>query len=160
MVLWGAFNITLISDFRNKRDITLLKFFENKYISYSGNDEHSSIFQHMPALIIEKTDSTQQLCGYTCKHAYIYSKESKNERHEIFYTNSIGNKNPNFNNPYKTLDGVMLQFHLQLGNISMELIADNISNEETPDKEFAINGTYQPTTTENMNKLIDKILEN
>lgn len=154
----GMFSISLISDFKESKDITMVKFFDNKYVHYCGKNEESSIFDYME---IEKIKSENQpvkdYLDYQAIKANVY--EEGLEPYAIFYTNEIGVSNPNRNNPFRDVDGVLLEFQLQLLQLRMNLVATKIESKEVLNSEFGVSDDYSSISRESMVLILNKMLE-
>lgn len=154
----GLFGISLISDFENSKDITMVKFFDNKYVHYCDKNEQSSLFDYMKVeKIRNKNDSTKNYSGYEAKTARVYEEDKP--PYTIFYTDEFGVSNPNRNNPFREVDGVLLEFQLQLLQLRMNLVAQQIEHKEIPDEAFEVSDEYTNISRESMILILNKMLE-
>lgn len=154
----GLLSIALISDFQKSKDITMVKFFDNKYVHYCDKNEISSLFKHMNVHHIEpKSDTSMIYEGYEVKTAKVL--EEGVEPYTIYYTDKIGVSNPNRNNPFSDVDGVLLKFQLQLLQLRMNLTARKIDPEQIPDEEFEVPDEYKSISQESMVLILNKMLE-
>lgn len=154
----GLFSISLISDFSSSKDITLVKFFDNKYVHYSDKNEQSSIFEYMEInriRSIKETDKTYS--GYQAQSAKVFEKGR--EPYVIYYTDELGVSNPNRNNPFRDVNGVLLEFQLQLLQLRMNLTANDIEKKEIKDEHFEVSDDYTPISKESMILILSKMLE-
>ncbi len=154
----GVFSISLISDLRKNKDITLVKFFDSKYVHYGDKNEHSCIFDHVNIESLQFTESETNVAGYKALSAKIKEEGLKNP-YEILYTKDIANVSPNINNPFNEIDGVLLHFELQLNQLRMSLDASEVKGENVNEEIFSVPEDYKEISRENMCLLLDKILE-
>jgi hypothetical protein len=55
----------------------------------------------------------------------------------LYYTNEIQLLHPNLNNPFKEIDGVLLEFSVTLAGIEMKFIANKIRSISVEEKRFS-----------------------
>lgn len=154
----GVFSISLISDLRKNKDVTLVKFFDSKYVHYGDKNEHSCIFDHVNIESLQLLKEEKNIVGYNAIAAEITEK-GLNKPYEILFTKDIAAVNPNTNNPFYEIEGVLLHFELQLNQLRMSLDATEVNKEAVSDILFTIPEEYKEVTRENMCLLLDKILE-
>jgi len=108
-------------------------------------------------LRIEKLEETKKILGYTCKKAIIKSS-ALSEPFAVYYTNEIGIDNPNINNPFREIDGVLLEFQVKLNNINMKFIATEISQSRVCEDLFTIPSGYQKVSYDIMSATMNSYL--
>lgn len=154
----GVFSISLISDLKKNKDVTLVKFFDSKYVHYGEKNEHSCIFDHVNIASLTFNETHKDKLGFSANTAEIKEK-GQTKPYEILFTNEIGAINPNSNNPFAEIEGVLLHFELQLNQLRMSLDATEIDSKEISEELFSIPEDYKVVSRENMCLLLDKILE-
>ena len=98
-----------------------------------------------------------RLIGLLCQKANVSIANSTKTFYILYYSN-IGFHNPNTNTPYEKIDGLLLDFIIQLKNIDMRLVAKNIEGKEMSDSEFAIPGGYKFISKSKMEEIITTLL--
>jgi hypothetical protein len=74
----------------------------------------------------------------------------------LYYTNEIQLLHPNLNNPFKEIDGVLLEFSVTLAGIEMKFIANKIRSISVEEKRFSLPEGYLSITEEQMQEEINK----
>jgi hypothetical protein len=115
-------------------------------------------FSTMKGMVIKKTSKTSEICGLNCKNAVVSFPSDPNKVYDIWYTNEIKVKNPNSVTPYKDIDGVLMSFFYFMGNTVLHFEAENVYKKEIPDKTFERKEKFQPTTKENMEDIILRMI--
>jgi hypothetical protein len=93
-----------------------------KYM-YLENTLTKELVNSFPKYEIEYTDEEDTLLGFTIKKAWASHPEIG--RKEVWYTNDIELKHPNWYNPYRDLDGVLMQYSILQFGVIMEFKAHN-----------------------------------
>lgn len=84
---------------------------------------------------------TKQILDYECKHAFIIDKNN-NTSLDLYYTDEIGNKNPNLNTFYEPIKGTLMELQLEVNGIPMLLEANDVIPKEIPAHFFSIPEDY------------------
>ncbi len=154
----GLFSISLISDFKNSKDITMVKFFDNKYVHYCDKNEESSIFEYMNIQNIKTNQqSITDYLGFDARKAQVFEKEL--DPYYIYFTDEIGVSNPNRNNPFRDVNGVLLEFQLQLLQLRMNLTAKEVEQKTITNDEFTVSDEYTTVSRESIILILNEMLE-
>mgnify|MGYP006278507273 CR=1 FL=1 len=105
---------------------------------------------------IEKTEETKEIAGYSTKKVVAKYKNDYGETEELtmYYTPKIGNKAINFDNPYmKEIDGMVLQYEIKQGGMTMQFTADNIEQTKLKETDFLIPEDYEKLTEEELKQM-------
>jgi len=151
----GFFSLTGISDYKKGKDYALLKILEKKYIYEKNSGEGSFGYKELPGMNIKYVNETKIIAGYKCKKALITLPDSTLDTMIVYYTDQINIKNPNWNNPFKQINGVLLEFQMEQFNIKTKITANYVKSIEVPDKEFEIPSGYKRVTKREMDKVIN-----
>ena len=122
-------------------------------------NELSPGFSKMPEMIIEYGNEVKNICGFECKPAIISFPSSDMKSFTVYYTNEILIKNPNSSNPYINIDGVLLEFHLNLSKVEMKLTAKSVSFKQISSDEFKDKPNFKRVPGEFITTVLDKIME-
>ncbi len=154
----GLFSISLISEFNNSKDITMVKFFDNKYVHYCDKNEVSSIFEYMNIKNIKTNNqTTSDYLGFDAKTAQVFEKGL--EPYNIYFTDEIGVSDPNRNNPFRDINGVLLEFQLQLLQLRMNLTAKKVEQKTVTNDVFTVPDEYTTVSRESIILILNKMLE-
>ena len=157
--MFGYFKITNIINHRNSSNLTYLQVLDKRYYYQGEMNELSPGFSKMPEMIIEYGNEVKNICGFECKSAIISFPSSDMKSFTVYYTNEIPIKNPNSSNPYINIDGVLLEFHLNLSRVEMKLTAKNVSFKQISSKEFKNKPNFKKVPREFITTVLDKIME-
>jgi len=157
--MFGYFKITNIINHRNSSNLTYLQVLDKRYYYQGEMNELSPGFSKMPEMIIEYGNEVKNICGFECKSAIISFPSSDMKSFTVYYTNEILIKNPNSSNPYVNIDGVLLEFHLNLSRVEMKLTAKNVSFKQISSKEFKNKPNFKKVPREFITTVLDKIME-
>jgi len=156
---FGFFNISNITDYSKSVNWTFLKVYGHKYLYAGKREEIAPGFGGMADIEIEYTDTIINICGYECKQAIIHLPNSIEGPLKVFYTKELGLKHLNSSNPYGEINGVMLEFYLTLSTLKMKLVAESVVEKQIPDKFFRRQGDFKRITKGQMEKLLDRLME-
>jgi GLPGLI family protein len=101
-------------------------------------------------MIITLTDQTKEIAGYVCNHARVTFANDSTKNFDIFYTDKIGIKEPNWCTPFHEIKGVLMEAQVNKFNIDMHMVATEVVAEEYPEDDFIISHEYQPITVQEM----------
>lgn len=155
----GIFSISIITDRKKGKNITLLKIFDKRYYYQGDAREAACCFGDFGDLVFTKTEEQIQIASLPAQRVKVSSSNLQIEPFDVYYTNAIKSHNTNITTPYEEIDGVLLKFNLKLNNIAMEITAENVSLKEVKDDEFEIPSNYKPVSREQMSKLINALME-
>lgn len=156
----GIFHMAAISIPKKDENTALLKILNKKYLYQSLITNGKSFgYDEMPGMKITLVnDSIKTIAGYKCHKAIVSFSDTTKTPFDIFYTNDIELKNPNRNNPFREIDGVLLQYQMCFQNIRMLLAAKKIEGIEIPDEAFEVPDGYETVNREIMQKTINDLM--
>jgi len=157
--MFGYFKIINIINHRNSSNLTYLQVLDKRYYYQGEMNELSPGFSKMPEMKIEYGDEVKNICGFECKPAIISFPSSDIKSFTVYYTNEIPIKNPNTSNPYVDIDGVLLEFQLNLSKVEMKLTAKSVSFKQISSKEFKNKSNFKRVPGEFITTVLDKIME-
>lgn len=105
--------------------------------------------------IVEPTNETKEIAGYVCKKANIHYGDERTKANPIvvYYTNEIGNNKLFYDNEYRNLDGIPLEFNYKYQGMNMLLTAVKIEKSKVSNREFEVPSDYKVTTPEEVRKM-------
>ena len=155
----GFFNLVNVSDLKNYRNTTYLKFIDKKYIYQGKKRETPCCFGKLEGMLLEFTDRTKEVEGFECKHAMASFPDDHIEPFDIWYTEEIPLDHPNGNSPFRDVPGVMLEFNSLLGDVTIHMQATRYEAIQLNDKDFRPPQDYRPVTKAEMEKIIHALLD-
>lgn len=152
----GFFKLVNIINFNTKRCTTVLEILNSKYVSFGGRGSKICCFEPMKKMKIIETGIKKNLQGL---NAYKIQIQLPEEKFDIYYTKDIALPYPNFNNDYKEVNGVLLDFRLKMAGTYMQFILEKFEINNSEDKiKIELPNKYRIVTREQMNELIKKLL--
>ncbi|MBK8806904.1 MAG: hypothetical protein IPO21_09755 [Bacteroidales bacterium] len=156
----GFFLAAYISNSETKENTILFKLMNEKYYCSTKHGEPTIGFDEFPNMVLEETKETKEIMGLKAKKVHVTFKDNSLAPFDLFYTTDLNVENPNWNNPYRDIKGVPLDFRVKLMGISMHITLREVKFEEVKFEEFSIPEGYNKTTPEELYKTIKGILQN
>jgi hypothetical protein len=105
--------------------------------------------------IVEVTTETKEIAGYLCKKANIHygDEQSKANPTVVYFTDQIGNNKIFYDNEYRTLPGIPMEFNFKMQGMSMQLVASSVEKGKVSNKDFEIPSDYKETTPEELRQM-------
>lgn len=105
--------------------------------------------------IVEPDGETKEIAGYVCKKANIHfgDEKSKAAPSVVYYSEELGNNQIFYDNEYRNLKGIPLEFKYKMQGMSMLLTASKIEPGKVKDKEFNIPSDYKETSPQDLMKM-------
>lgn len=133
---------SFISNLENKDVLHLFKLMDKKFATvYSGEDVAG--IEEIQNIKINHTGKTKEIAGYTCEQALITFIDDENTSFEIYYTDQLKLNSPNWSTPYKSIDGVLMQYRLKRYNLTMDFTAKKVRKAELTEKDFQKPADYK-----------------
>ena len=151
----GIVSFTHIQNYRERKNITLVKVLNKKYMYIEKINDKSLFFEDLPGLKIEEQDTIVEICGFKSKKAKIVVPDPNVKPFYIYYTDDIIINNVNAQTPFKSIDGVLLEFQIKLYDMPMKLTAKKIQAAEIPSEDFEIPEGYESINKKTMAEIID-----
>jgi hypothetical protein len=148
----GMSNVT-ITDAKAKTVTSLIDAMGQKYAMKLSEEDINKEAEEVPEIEINKTDQTKEIAGLSCQVTKLVFKDKKGERidSEICLSKEFSVSNANWSNPqYKDVDGLMLEYEMEQGQMKMKLKAKSVKEEAVADSMFEIPAEYEHKTLEEM----------
>ena len=156
---YGTFKIINIINYDKKESYSILQILDRKYIYISDINSESFGYSAMGKSKIDFNDKVKIIAGYTCNKATAiyqnYLKET-NDTVDIYYANSIKIDNPNSNNPFSEIKGVLMEFTLNMTNINMKFTAEKVNPKKISSEIFNIPKGFKPVSKKELEEVINK----
>lgn len=151
----GIVSFTHIQNFKEKKNITLVKVLNKKYKYVEKINDKSLFFEDLPNMQIELQDTVVEICGFKSKKAKVTIPESNVDPFFIYYTDDIIINNVNAQTPFKSVKGVLLEFQLKLYDMPMRLTARKVQEAEVSADDFEIPEGYASINKKTMIEIIE-----
>jgi hypothetical protein len=152
--LFGTFKLIYVINESSKSNLTLLQILDKKYVYPSGMDEMAFGYKEMKKVKIQYTNKLKKIAGYKCKHAKAIFENGIMDTIDIYYTNDIALFNANLNNPFKEINGVLMEFSVNLVDINMKFTAKKVIDKKIDDKLFILPKGFVKISENKMHELI------
>lgn len=152
----GIFSSCLITDVSEGENTTLMKLSDKKYYYISSINE-PFIGKENDSISIRNSDEFKEIGGYKCYKSEVEVSNSENNTFDIYYTEELKLKYPNINSPFKDLQGVLMEFQMEINSIEMKLTFNNINTNKVPDSVFSIPAGYNLISRTEMEKILSEI---
>jgi len=156
---FGTFKLMYITDYESGKNSSVLRILDKKYIYSADTSQLPAGYNDMENIKITKLDSTVNIIGYKCKVARCYCPAISKDDLMIYYTYDIKIKNPNSNNPFKDIDGVLMGFQVKLAGINMKFIAKEVIKEEVSDSEFVAPEGFKSVSKSELEEVLKSFQE-
>lgn len=147
----AIFSTSLLANNKDKKVTHLVKI-ANKYSGLEMDSmEIMEEYGRKPeGMSITPTDQTKQIAGYNCKHAKVTFESDSTKNFDIYYTEEIDLRDPNWCTPFHEIKGVLMEAQVNKFNIDMHMVATEVVSEEYPAEDFQITNEYEPITVTEM----------
>jgi GLPGLI family protein len=155
---FGLFNICNVVNTDKKTNITYLNVLDKKFYYEGDYNEPAVGFGSIPRLKIRQGKQTKEICGYIAKEAFVLLPDN-NVPIPVYYTSDIPIKNPNRATPYRDINGVLLEFYLNVSSLKMKLTATGIYFKNIDDNYFARRKGYVKVSRKQLEEILNKLME-
>jgi len=138
----GTFKLIYINSSVKHKNYSLFQMMDKKYYYEAESNDLSFGYQNMKNMKIVFTKPEKKISGYDCKQAIASFPGEKNNKIKIYYTQDINLKKPNMNNPFHDIDGVLMEFTVNLMGINMNLKSRKVSSKKLDPQIFEIPNGY------------------
>jgi len=152
---FGTFKLSYILNSLQEKNFTLLQIMDKKYIYQADINNLAFGYQNMRNIKIQYTNKEKTIAGYKCKHAIANFQDGQNDSINLYYTDEINLQKPNLNNPFREIDGVLMEFTVKLVGINMKFLTNKVRQKETNPRLFEIPNGYTRITLHEMEKLVE-----
>jgi hypothetical protein len=148
----GMFATAFVSNPQNRTLTQMVKLLNKKYWLTEGakdieKDNNDYNFN------IRETADTKMIAGLKCKRAIVHHKSGDTPDFDIYYTNELEIKDPNFANPFNKIDGVLMEYQIKKFGLEMKFVATSVTKESVNEKIFEVPADYKKISKKEMNDL-------
>lgn len=149
------FKFIYITNHEKGQNITLFQILDKKYSYLADTSEVAFGYKANNKAKIIFTSKEKTISGYKCHNALAIFPNSLDTL-EIYYTNELGIENPNCNNPYKQIKGVLMEFSVKMMGINMKFIENSIKHVKVDAELFTLPKGYNLVSKAEMERIIDE----
>jgi hypothetical protein len=134
----------------------MIKVFDKKYLYQSTKNEMPIFFNPATKYKIKFANDTFRLAGLLCRDANI-TDDQTNKTFKIAYT-TVDVNYPNKGTPYEKIDGLLMDFRLQMKSLNMQLKATKVEEKIISEDEFRIPKGYKLISRRQMEDIFTTLL--
>ena len=151
----GIFRMAGVNNVEKKKKSALLKIMNKKYLYQVDGNSDGFGFNPMKDKKIEFTEETKEIAGYKCKKANVTWSDYS---FIVYYTDEISIDEPNWNNPFPEIEGVLLEYQYEMFDIKTKVTATSVKKEEVEDSVFEIPEGYKNVSKKEMEDVINDLM--
>ncbi|MFB6258831.1 MAG: hypothetical protein ABEH38_09065 [Flavobacteriales bacterium] len=154
----GMFKMRILSNNKKKILHQTVDMMKEKLMVELNEHGAKQMLDRFPALKIISTPHRDTLGGLPCKKALGLFAPADQPQMDIYHTDRIALKNPNWWSQFHELDGVLMGYEVMRFGKRMRLRATKVEAKEIPDKAFSTK-EYEKVSLKEMNKTMQKLMK-
>ncbi|KAF0195831.1 MAG: hypothetical protein FD166_2797 [Bacteroidetes bacterium] len=105
--------------------------------------------------VVKMTNETKEIAGYLCKKAEVSfgDEKSKGTPLIVYFTEAIGNNRIFYDNEYRTLPGIPMEFQYKMQGMNMLLTASSVEKGKVSNRDFEVSSEYKEMTPEQLREM-------
>ncbi len=105
--------------------------------------------------IVESANESKEIAGFVCKKANIHYGDEKSKANpiEVYYSEEVGSNKIFYDNEYRNLTGIPLEFRYKMQGMNMLLTATKVEEGRVANREFDIPSDYKESTPEELRQM-------
>jgi hypothetical protein len=155
----GVFKNNIIADADSKSLEHQLKIFRKKIRVKMDENDILKMLAEYPRMTVIQTNETDTIAGLHCKKAIVVFEEVDKNEIEVYYTDRIKMKNPNWCTQYHEIDGVLMAYEVEEFGIRMRLEAMSVQSTKTTAEDFLSDDEYTTISKEMMDIELAQLVE-
>ena len=150
-VAMTSMNQTMIIDPEAKTTTLLLEMMGNKVMMKPNKQD----IPKGKEPIVTITTETKQIAGYTCKKAEISfgDEKSKSDPIIVYFSEELGTNKLFYDNEYRTLPGIPLEFTYKMQGRNMHMVAKTIEKTRVTSKDMEVPSGFKEMTPEQLRQM-------
>ncbi|GAB4145056.1 MAG: hypothetical protein Fur0041_19770 [Bacteroidia bacterium] len=97
---------------------------------------------YFPDYTVDYGKETKEIAGYKCKKATLKFKDGS-QPVDVWFTNDINIKNPNWSNAYYKIDGVLMEYTLKKYGLELHFTATTVTEGSVDQSVFTVPAGYK-----------------
>jgi hypothetical protein len=131
----------LISDAANYSYTTLVSAMGKKVAMVLNKKQVEENYLDRVNLKITYTGQEKEIAGILCKEAMV--TDSTNNTYPVYYTEELAVKTPNWSTPFRDINGLLMEYSINMAGMRMNLRAREIVNETHDPSMYQIPEGYE-----------------
>jgi len=149
----GFFDFFYITDSENNLNTTAFRVMGKTYLYKAETGTIAYGYGDLSGMQLQLIPDSKVVADYMCNKAIAVFQDDR-QPVEIFYTKDIDIESPNINNPFKELDGVMLEFQANIMGIDMKFEAIKIEGKEVSKHLFELPNDHIPVSWQELDSIV------
>lgn len=151
-VAMASLNQTILMDSDQKTTTVLLDMMGQK-VAMKPNKKAERPDAKEP--VVKILPETKEIAGFLCKKAEISfgDEKSKGTPLIVYFTEAIGNNKIFYENEYRTLQGIPMEFQYKMQGMSMLLTASSVEKGKVTNRDFEVPSDYKEMTPEQLREM-------
>lgn len=155
----ARFKTVLIADNKNHTLTAAYEFGRDKFYTELSKGEVDKFLEQFPELDYVNNNETDSLLGVNCSKSIALFNDISREV-PLMYTNELGMEGSNWCNPYKSIEGVLLQYGVELYGVHMDYVATKLNRDTTiADQSFSIPEGYEKVPYDKIETELEKLFD-
>lgn len=150
----GIISATFIANGEDKTMASLFKVVDKKYALLYNKEKTQEELEKLPKFEVTELKETKKIAGYNCQKALVTQVDNPKNSFNVYYTQEIKVKNPNWNLPYKQIPGVLLEYQIRHKDMEMRFKARKVIIEKINEEDFSLNPEYQVVQHDQLPEII------
>lgn len=155
----GLFSLRIITDHRRGVSTSMLQVIDKKLYHEGSSKDGMYLFKGFPGMEIELRAGKKEVAGMNCRRGRVIIPGEEEETFPFYYTDDIVIRNPNIGNPYEDVEGVLMQFQMNLNKLRMNLIASRVKDQEISDDEFIVPDEYLKVSRHDLEDILNTLMD-
>ncbi len=156
MSTMGVFTTTFITDPQTKTLTQMVRVWDDKMACVENENDIIKELEDYK-LTFEYTKETKEIAGFKCKKAIATKVNDPSQKFDVWYTEEINVKSPNFSNPYGEIKGMLMEYRLQKFDLELTFKAISVTDEKIPAETFSLPAYYNIVTVDSMKSFFKHI---
>ncbi len=137
----------------DQKTTTVLIEMMGKKIAMKPNKKNDAAHAKEPIVVM--TSETKEIAGFVCKKAEINfgDEKSKGSPIIVYFTDAIGNNKIFYDNEYRTLPGIPMEFQYKMQGMSMLLTASSVEKGKVSNRDFEVPSDYKEMTPDELRQM-------
>jgi hypothetical protein len=105
--------------------------------------------------VVNMTTETKEIAGFLCKKAEISFGDEKSKASPViaYFTEAIGDNKIFYDNEYRTLPGIPMEFQYKMQGMSMLMTASSVEKGKVSKQDFEVSSEYKEMTPEQLKEM-------
>jgi hypothetical protein len=131
----------LISDASELKYTTMVAAMGKKIAMILNKKQVDENYLDRVDLKVVHTSEVKEIAGVKCKEAVV--TDSTQNSYSVYYTDDLALDKPNWSSPFREIDGLLMEYSIQVAGMKMNLKAREIVNEKQDPAFFVVPSDYQ-----------------